>query len=375
MLVNRLEQAKELYENGKITEAQELLWSIIDENLQDEIAWLWYAHTFSTYEEQIQVLEECLRFNPDSETVRDRLATLRSENENKVQESSELSETFQGLLRQVKPYLEKFGAWFNKQEGVVKAAVVSAIGLFLTVFITGCFSLIAATISRPTSQSSIIITATLQPTPTPFFTPTPNPFLTPPATSTTQAKSSDPLFVPPTPILIWLNNQSKIMSSPMQITLFGVLGGILVSLGLWQIWLIFLNKNEKNKDTIFSSLLTVISIFIAWQILGWLAVLIGVVGTFGILVLIFGLIFSAILHIPYLGGSIVGAVVGIFLGIGSCFIYFAVSDLFVAEYVNLAIIIGSSAGAILGLILSSINTGLWHSPSSNLEQSQSTNET
>lgn len=355
MLDNRLQQAIDLYQSGKITEAQGLLRKIIEANHRNETAWLWYAYSLQSPSEKIQVLQECLKFNPDSQAAQQTLAELlEPANQPNQEEELQPIETLRSIIRKAKPYLEMFNEWFSKQEGVVKAAVISVLGLF----IPACIALIVALVSRPTSSPIIII-------PTAVPTPTSTPVIT------SQTKSNAPLFIPPTPILELLDNLSKNMSPQMQTTFWGALGGILAILGLWQIWLIFLNKKEKNKDTIFSTILIVISLFVVWQIWGWFAVLIGVVGSLGLGIFIFGLIYSAILHVPYLGGSIVGVIVGVFLSIGGCFIYFAVSGQFIQEYIKIVLIAGTSIGAILGLLFSSFNSGYWHSSVSNFQNTPS----
>lgn len=357
----QLEQVTNLFDTGKMTEAQDLLWKILESDPHDDTAWIWYAYTFPSDDEKIQVLEECLRLNPDSQSAHDTLVGLR-QNDLPVNQQSGLLESLNTLYTRLAPYFQRFGNWYNTQEGVVKAAVVSAIGIFSTAFITGCFALTSALLTRPDSPSATIVTATPLPTPTALVTPTPNSHPTPKSTPSPQSKTSQPIIIPPKPILDWLSEQNKAMSFQMKRATFGVAGGILFVLGLWQLGLIFLNKTEKNKDTIFSSILTAIVILVAWQFLGWVAVVIGVVGSFGILVLICGITFSAILHIPYLGGSLVGTLVATFIGIGCCFIYFAISGTYNEETILLAFMVGASSGAVLGLILSSFYHGRWYSP-------------
>ena len=67
------DQIKTLFENEKFSEAQELLVHIIEENANDDVAWAWYAYTFSEYKERLLKLKEGLEINPDSQTLQDSL--------------------------------------------------------------------------------------------------------------------------------------------------------------------------------------------------------------------------------------------------------------------------------------------------------------
>jgi len=76
---NSLDRAIELSRNGKKADAREILKAILRSNPQNETAWLWFADTFPDTRNRIAVLEECLKHNPDSQTVPKWLATFKSE--------------------------------------------------------------------------------------------------------------------------------------------------------------------------------------------------------------------------------------------------------------------------------------------------------
>jgi hypothetical protein len=257
-------------------------------------------------------------------------------------------EIFKIFLEETKPYQEKFRIWFNQQEGVVKAAVFALVGTF----ITGCFLIFAAIVSRPAPAPILIITATAAPT----LTPTSTPILATLATPSTASKI--PASTPPTPILEWLSNISQNQTIEMTTVIFGIFGLIFIILGLWQAWLVVFDRIEKYKNVIFSVILVCIILFALWQQWGWI-VLIVAIGSVGLAPLFVGLIIGALLQVPYLGASIIGATVAGFLGIGCSLIYLAIPGPFISDYIKMGFLIGISTGAILGLLLSTRYSGNW----------------
>ena len=73
-----LHQAISLAQSGRVKDAHALLHKITGENPSEEMAWLWLVQTEPDHEQRIQILEECLRHNPQSEYARKGLAGLRT---------------------------------------------------------------------------------------------------------------------------------------------------------------------------------------------------------------------------------------------------------------------------------------------------------
>jgi len=285
-----------------------------------------------------------------------------------------MREFLNAFAKAVQPYLEKFYAWFNLQEGSVKAAVIAVIGTLMT----GCFAILAAIITRPSPAPVIVVTATsipattspflVSPTPIPLPTqenilhPTTTPFpssaLSSIETATpTPTKSANNIFIAPTPILDGFENASRKMSIELTSIILGSIGLIFVILGLWLIWLIFFDRRNYHKNTIFTVIIIPLILFEIWQLIGWGGVIIAIFSGVGIGFII--LIVTSLLDIPYFGSSLVGATVGLFIGVGGSLLYLAIPGPFISDYIRIGILIGVTSGAILGLLLSSIRAGTW----------------
>ncbi len=72
-------QAISLARAGRIEDAHALLHKLVGENPHLEMAWLWLVQTEPDPEQQILILEECLRNIPKSEYAKEGLATLRAQ--------------------------------------------------------------------------------------------------------------------------------------------------------------------------------------------------------------------------------------------------------------------------------------------------------
>jgi Tol biopolymer transport system component len=72
-------QAIALARSDRKADAHALLHKIVDENPHQEMAWLWLVQTEPDPEQQILILEECLRNNPKSELAKKGLASLRAQ--------------------------------------------------------------------------------------------------------------------------------------------------------------------------------------------------------------------------------------------------------------------------------------------------------
>jgi hypothetical protein len=72
-----INQAIALARAGRKSEARGLLMRILSTNPQSELAWLWLADCAANQPERIQVLETCLRMNPQAHKARASLNALR----------------------------------------------------------------------------------------------------------------------------------------------------------------------------------------------------------------------------------------------------------------------------------------------------------
>ena len=64
------EGALKLVQEGRIKEAHELFEKIVNSEVHNVTAWLWYAKTAASARERTRILEACLRFNPDDLNTR-----------------------------------------------------------------------------------------------------------------------------------------------------------------------------------------------------------------------------------------------------------------------------------------------------------------
>jgi hypothetical protein len=68
-----------LIDSGEKIEARGILEQIVKDDPKNDVAWMWLADTFSGNPTRIAVLEDCLKYNPNNQTVQKRLASLKSE--------------------------------------------------------------------------------------------------------------------------------------------------------------------------------------------------------------------------------------------------------------------------------------------------------
>jgi predicted esterase len=73
-----LQGAIRLVKDGKTTEARQVLEQVIKTDPRDISAWLWYAETWTSTAQRIQVLDACLRVNPANARVQQALSALTS---------------------------------------------------------------------------------------------------------------------------------------------------------------------------------------------------------------------------------------------------------------------------------------------------------
>lgn len=81
MTSERLKQAVALTRQGEKDEARVILAEMIQEDVHNEMAWLWYADTMPTVDAKAEALRECLYHNPSSENARRGLERLGAQTE------------------------------------------------------------------------------------------------------------------------------------------------------------------------------------------------------------------------------------------------------------------------------------------------------
>lgn len=74
-----LENAVQLIRQGRRTEAQSVLQSLIKSDSKNIPAWFWYVETCTTTERRIQTLEMCLKMNPGNRQVEQALQKFRTQ--------------------------------------------------------------------------------------------------------------------------------------------------------------------------------------------------------------------------------------------------------------------------------------------------------
>ena len=74
-----LKQAIALARSGMMNDARELIFKVLRNQPNNEIAWLWLAETLSTDTDRLKVLRECQRFVPDSQIIQQALLALEEQ--------------------------------------------------------------------------------------------------------------------------------------------------------------------------------------------------------------------------------------------------------------------------------------------------------
>ncbi len=67
------DSALKLVQDGKTRDAHILFEQIVSEDVHNISAWFWYAKTGASNAERTRILQNCLRFNPESAETRDML--------------------------------------------------------------------------------------------------------------------------------------------------------------------------------------------------------------------------------------------------------------------------------------------------------------
>jgi hypothetical protein len=78
-----LEGALKLVQEGKTREAHDLLEKLVNSDVHNITAWLWYARTAPSARERTRILEACLRLNPEDADTR-RILGLEPEPQAKI---------------------------------------------------------------------------------------------------------------------------------------------------------------------------------------------------------------------------------------------------------------------------------------------------
>lgn len=75
---NDLREAILLIKTGNKAEAQKILKSLLEVDLSNIHAWVWYVETLDTLNQKIRALELCSKYNPDNERVQKGLEALKA---------------------------------------------------------------------------------------------------------------------------------------------------------------------------------------------------------------------------------------------------------------------------------------------------------
>ena len=81
MFADDLNRAKDLIKSGNKIEAREILKQIVQDDPQNEKAWVWLADTYPDNPNRYAILRECLRYNPNSQIIQKWLATVKFDND------------------------------------------------------------------------------------------------------------------------------------------------------------------------------------------------------------------------------------------------------------------------------------------------------
>lgn len=74
-----LQQIQQMVQAGRISEAQKFLEDILRADPKNLQAWSLYVKSWGTIEKRIKALELCLKYNPENETIRRALETLKAQ--------------------------------------------------------------------------------------------------------------------------------------------------------------------------------------------------------------------------------------------------------------------------------------------------------
>ncbi len=91
-----LHEAISMIRAGKMDDARQLLFNIIRNEPQNEVAWIWLAETFSSDLDRLKVLQACHKNNPDSKIVSTAINKLRKKIDNTVELSPSINPFLEG---------------------------------------------------------------------------------------------------------------------------------------------------------------------------------------------------------------------------------------------------------------------------------------
>lgn len=229
--------------------------------------------------------------------------------------------------------------WYQQQHYSVRAAVIGAIALILGVFVTGCFTIIAALISRPTPPDQVIL-PTFFPTSQTIISTVPPPLASPAATSSGQSSSpstkpiSDPLFQ---------SIESFINSLPYP-TIPLILGT--VGLAIMVVALLSIIQLNQGNRYFALALAVILELYFFARWLGWWGLLATfVAGMFTVL-----LSDEDQVETRRIPGLLLGAAIGGVLGIGASLFYLAFVGHLESVYLLVGLIVLGTIGGVIGLI-------------------------
>src|SRR5512137_1720839 len=81
MFADELNHALALIKSGEKIKAREILEHIVQDDPQNETAWMWLADTYPDNPNRYVVLNECLKHNPNNLVVQNWLATVKFDND------------------------------------------------------------------------------------------------------------------------------------------------------------------------------------------------------------------------------------------------------------------------------------------------------
>ena len=84
MSSNTLYDAIALVRAGKNDEARQLIFDIIRNDSQNEMAWMWLAETLTSDVDRMKVLKACANINPESKIARMAITKLQEKQEQQL---------------------------------------------------------------------------------------------------------------------------------------------------------------------------------------------------------------------------------------------------------------------------------------------------
>ncbi len=227
--------------------------------------------------------------------------------------------------------------WYEKQQPSIKAAVIAGLAPLIGVFISGCFMIIAALISRPATPKPVIL-PTFLPTFQPSLATVSPPVPSPAATTSGQAPATKPvgdLFI--RSLETFTNSLPPLLRS----VILGTVG-----LAIIVIALVSAIRAAGGNRAVPLAFAVILELYFFTRWLGW----------WGLLATYLAATLTILLSDPEfsegsrVSGFLVGASSGGMLGIGASLFYLAFVGPFVSVYLLAGLIVFGTIGAVVGLI-------------------------